>query len=95
MGYCSIKNTWVAELVYALVLNTNGHCPYGFNSRPKYKMKKVMITLVAVTMFACSPSTTETTTTSCDSTCNDSICVDSIGVRQIMQMDSLHKEGKL
>jgi hypothetical protein len=58
-------------------------------------MKKLIFALVAVTMFSCSNTGTPVAANSCDSTCKDSACVDSIGVRQIMQMDSLHKEGKL
>lgn len=58
-------------------------------------MKKLIFALVAVTMFSCSNTETPVTATNCDSTCGDSACLDSIGVRQIMQMDSLHKEGKL
>ena len=58
-------------------------------------MKKLIFALVAVTMFSCSNTETPTAATNCDSTCGDSACLDSIGVRQIMQMDSLHKEGKL
>ena len=58
-------------------------------------MKKLIFALVAVTMFSCSNTEAPAVTTSCDSTCRDSACLDSIGVRQIMQMDSLQREGKL
>jgi hypothetical protein len=63
-------------------------------------MKKIILAITAVTMFACS---TNTSSSSCqDSTCMDSaICKDSldlndsITIKQVQQMDSLHKEGKL
>jgi len=66
----------------------------------KMKMKNLIIAIAAITMFACSPSTPSS---SCqDSTCMDStICKDSldlndsITIKQVQQMDSLHKEGKL
>ena len=63
-------------------------------------MKYVLITVAAITMFACSSNTSSN---SCkDSTCTDStLCKDSldlndsITIKQVKQMDSLHKEGKL
>jgi len=66
----------------------------------KMKMKNLIIAIAAITMFAC---TTSTSSNSCkDSTCTDStICNDSldlndsITIKQVKQMDSLHKEGKL
>lgn len=58
-------------------------------------MKKLIFALVAVSVFSCSSTETPVAVSNCDSTCKDSVCVDSIGVKQIIQMDSLHKEGKL
>ena len=61
-------------------------------------MKKILLIMVCVSMFACSTKETNVDTIiNTDTTLTkDSLDLnDSISIKQIRQMDSLHKVGKL